>query len=118
LILSGSYKHYLYGTDENFDDNVDIKKLHPVLMREEKPGVTYALHHTMIHSIVAKPYTVSMVLRGPAVKERFIVSDKQTNKSWWQYGAQVESLEERQKKAMSLYRLNESIELIKEIGII
>lgn len=78
-----------------------------LLVRQEQIGNSYALHHTMVHAVVAEPYTVSLVLRGPAVKDRFLVMDRQTGESWWQYGANQESADSAQAKHMSLDRLRE-----------
>jgi hypothetical protein len=112
LILQGSYRHYLYGTDEHFTDSVDVRGLLPLMVREERAGSAYTLHHSMVHSVVAEPYTVSLVVRGPAVKDRFLVTDKQTSRTWWQYGAKHESPAERAAKAMSAERLAATISLL------
>jgi len=32
----------------------------------------------MVHAVVAEPFTVSLVVRGPAVKNRFLVMDRKT----------------------------------------
>ncbi len=45
--------------------------LTPRMVRTEQPGDTYTLHHSMIHSVVAEPYTVSLIVRGPAATDRF-----------------------------------------------
>ena len=37
----------------------------------------------------AEPHTVSLIIRGPAVKDRFLVMDRKTGQSWWQYGASI-----------------------------
>jgi hypothetical protein len=59
----------------------------------------------MVHAVVAKPYTVSLVIRGPAVKARFLVMDRQTGASWWQYGGTQELNHEAAEKRMSVERL-------------
>jgi hypothetical protein len=58
-ILSGSYTHVLYGTDHDFNDEVDIAALSSRLVRIEEPGDTYALHHSMIHSVTANGEAVT-----------------------------------------------------------
>jgi hypothetical protein len=106
LILSGEYQHYLFG-DAELDTEIDPASLRALLVRQEQVGSAYALHHTMVHAVVAEPYTVSLVLRGPAVKDRFLVMDRKTGESWWQYGAGQESAENAAQKQMSLERLTE-----------
>ncbi|WP_433662476.1 hypothetical protein ACQPW1_10175 [Nocardia sp. CA-128927] len=107
-ILRGQYRHYLFGNAE-LDDHVDPQKLEVIQVREEPVGVGYALHHTMVHAVVAEPFTVSLVVRGPAVKDRFLVTDRQTGEAWWQYGAGQESAQEALQKRMTPARLQEVI---------
>jgi hypothetical protein len=104
LILCGQYRHSLYGCDDNLTTEVDVASLTPVMIRNEQTGMSYTLHHSMIHSVVAQPYTVSLVIRGPSMKDRFVVMDRVEKTAWWQYGSANESKEERTAKAMSLDR--------------
>jgi hypothetical protein len=103
LILRGEYRHYLFG-DAEMDTEIDPASLRARQVRQEHVGSTYALHHTAVHAVVAEPYTVSLILRGPAVKDRFLVMDRKTGDVWWQYGAAQESAAH---KRMSPQRLHE-----------
>jgi hypothetical protein len=105
-ILRGEYRHYLFG-DAELDEQVDPAALTSLMVRQEWVGNTYALHHTMVHAVVAEPFTVSLVLRGPAVKARFLVMDRKTGDSWWQYGASQETAQSAEQKRMSIDRLSE-----------
>ncbi|WP_433634038.1 hypothetical protein [Nocardia sp. CA-120079] len=105
-ILRGHYRHYLFGNAE-LDEQVEPNKLPVLHVREEPVGTSYALHHSMVHAVVAESFTVSLVIRGPAVKDRFLVMDRQTNEAWWQYGAKDESDAEAKKKQMSRARFAE-----------
>lgn len=105
-ILRGEYRHYLFG-DAELDERVDPAALTSLMVRQEQVGNTYALHHTMVHAVVAEPCTVSLVLRGPAVKDRFLVMDRKTGESWWQYGASQEIAQSAEQKRMSVERLAE-----------
>ncbi|MEU7906366.1 hypothetical protein [Actinoplanes sp. NPDC049118] len=91
-ILYGSYTHTLYGTEDQIADAepIDVSTLRPRMVRTETAGDTYVLHHTSIHSVTAAPYTTTLIVRGPAVKDRFMVSDRTTGEAWWQYGAATE----------------------------
>ncbi|WP_061294121.1 hypothetical protein [Herbidospora cretacea] len=100
-LLSGSYTHTLYGTEDGFDDTTDVAALQPLMVRTEQPGPGYTLHHSMVHAAVAQPDTVSLIVRGPAVKDRFLVTDRTTGQVWWQYGAATESAVEAAAKRMS-----------------
>lgn len=105
-ILRGRYRHFLFG-DAELDERVDPASLKALMVRDEQVGNAYALHHTMVHAVTADPYTVSLVIRGPAVKDRFLVMDRTTGKSWWQYGATQESAEDATKKRMRPERVTE-----------
>jgi hypothetical protein len=105
-ILRGEYRHYLFGNVEP-DEDVRPGDLDVVMVRQEQVGNSYALHHSMVHAVVAEPFTVSLVVRGPAVKDRFLVMDRKTGDSWWQYGAKQESPDEAARKRMSIERFRE-----------
>jgi hypothetical protein len=115
-ILSGSYIHTLYGTDQDFTDEVDVAALSPRLVRVEEPGDTYTLHHSMIHSVTAYGEAMTLIVRGPAVKDRFVVTDRATGKAWWQYGAATETSETAATKRMTAEQLRECITALRAAG--
>ncbi|MDT4991997.1 MAG: hypothetical protein QOH97_1889 [Actinoplanes sp.] len=117
-ILAGGYAHTLYGTDETIGDTIDPAALTPRLVRTEQPGDTYTLHHSMIHSVVAQPYTVTLIARGPAVKDRFLVTDRRTGHTWWQYGAATEDPAEAAKKRMTRSHASECLDRLGEFGVL
>ncbi|MFD9190396.1 hypothetical protein ACFWCA_19460 [Streptomyces phaeochromogenes] len=117
-ILRGSYRHTLYGLDDILDDAMDVASLRPYMVRTEKAGDSYTLHHRMIHATVAKPYTVTLIVRGPALKDRFLVSDRETGKAWWQYGAANEPPDAAEKKRMSPARVKRVLDDLTEWDII
>jgi hypothetical protein len=112
-ILRGQYRHYLFG-DAELDESINPASLRALMVRDEQVGSTYALHHTMVHAVVAEPYTVSLVIRGPAVKDRFLVMDRKTGQSWWQYGASQEPAYDAEQKRMTVERLAELTNFLRE----
>lgn len=116
-ILRGHYRHYLFGNAE-LDEQVEPTKLPVLHVREEPAGTTYALHHSMVHAVVAEQFTVSLVVRGPAVKDKFLVMDRHTNEAWWQFGAKDESEEDARAKAMSRARFAEVTGWMEEWGVL
>lgn len=96
-ILRGRYLHRLYG-DAELDSSLHPGTLDAVQVREEIIGTSYTLSHKAIHAVVADPGAVSLVVRGPAVKDRFLVMDAATGDAWWQYGAAQESEEDSRKR--------------------
>ncbi|MFI9580475.1 hypothetical protein ACIHCQ_01165 [Streptomyces sp. NPDC052236] len=117
-ILRGSYQHTLYGLDDILDEGMEVAALQPYMVRTETAGDSYTLHHRMIHAAVAEPHTVTLIVRGPALKDGFLVSDRDTGKAWWQYGAAKESRNEAEKKRMSQARVNQVLSDLAEQGII
>jgi hypothetical protein len=115
-ILRGEYRHYLFG-DVELDEQVDPASLRVLQARQEHVGHAYALHHTMVHAVVAEPFTVSLVFRGPAVKDRFLVMDRRTGESWWQYGASQEPAHSAEAKRMSPQRLSELTGWLRDWGL-
>jgi hypothetical protein len=113
LILRGDYRHYLFG-DVDVDAEPEPGSLASLQVRQEQVGDSYALDHRMVHAVVAEPYTVSLVIRGPAVKDRFLVMDRKTGERWWQYAAQQESATEAARKRMTRERLDELTGLLRE----
>jgi hypothetical protein len=115
-VLAGQYRHILFG-DAELDEHVDPASLTPVMVRWEQAGSSYVLQHTMVHAVVAEPYTVSLVIRGPAVKDRFLVMDRSTGESWWQYGAGRESAEDAAAKRMPVERVMELTGRLRELDL-
>ncbi|MEV6985597.1 hypothetical protein AB0M95_30655 [Sphaerisporangium sp. NPDC051017] len=117
-LLTGSYTHTLYGTEEGFDESTGVAKLHAKMVRVEQAGDSYTLHHTMVHAAVAEPDTVSLIVRGPAVKDRFLVTDRATGRVWWQYGAAQEAPEDAAAKRMTPARLNDCLHTLDKLHLI
>ncbi|RCG19103.1 hypothetical protein DQ384_38140 [Sphaerisporangium album] len=117
-LLTGSYTHTLYGTEEGFNESIDVRKLHAKMVRTEKAGDSYTLHHTMVHAAVAEPDTVSLIARGPAVKDRFLVTDRATGQVWWQYGAAQESPEQAAAKRMTLDQFDECLRTLHKLHLL
>lgn len=117
-IITGRYQHFLYGNYTSSISTLNLIDLAPILVRDELPGNIYTLSHSMVHSVIAEPYTVSLVIRGPSVKESFMIADRESRVQWWQYGAKDESAEMRATKAMSQQQLNSSIALLEQLNVI
>ncbi len=101
LILNGYYDHFIYGTDKQINETSNIFNLKPIFKQTETKGSIYTLDHSAFHSIKAEPGTLSFMIRGPAVKDRFLILDKKVGKKWWEYGRESETIEEVGKKSVS-----------------
>lgn len=118
MILHGGYRHLIYGTEELLDGDVNIKNLKPRLISEKHKGSFYTLDHDIVHSIEATPFTVSLFVTGPPVKDHFVVCDKMIDQKWREYGSEVETFEEKNKKKMTRERLSFIIDKLKIIKVL
>lgn len=129
-ILAGSYTHTLYDLDGTTTDSADRDprlataeldlsgRLRATMTRTETAGDTYVLRHSMIHSVVAEPYITTLIVRGPAVRDRFFLTDRVTGRSWWQYGAADESAQEAADKRLPLPQLHARIDELTDQGVL
>jgi hypothetical protein len=87
-VLLGKYVHTIFDADTSkITDQVKYSELRPYMIRNEIAGSFYTLHHNQIHTLLADAGSVSIMLRGPAMKEKMLLLDKELNETWWQYGA-------------------------------
>jgi predicted metal-dependent enzyme (double-stranded beta helix superfamily) len=104
MILKGQFRHSLYGV-ENYDDTMQLPIPKPLQVRIEQVGSIYALHHTVLHALVAEENAVSLFVRGPSVKERGYLVDPKTGRRIWHLGAAEETPEAKALKQMTPERL-------------
>lgn len=108
MILTGAYRHVQYGGDSGFE-TAAAGTLQPLSVRTERAGDWYVLHHTAVHAVAAEPGTMSLVLRGPAAKDRFRIIDAPSATSFHVRGAADESPAERAAKRMTSTRLTTTL---------
>lgn len=111
-ILTGRYlhtRHELVGDIDgsipwHVQDDVDARlsdvKAVPRFVTQQTAGNSYSLHHTEVHTTFTTPGTVSLFLRGPAEKERSLITERDTGALWWRYGAEKERPDRRERKVM------------------
>lgn len=97
LILRGVYRHVRHVVDEEITGDIEPSRLRQVFVSHERPGKSYTLHHSAIHTTRTTPDTVSLFLRGPAEKPRSFICDRATGRVWWRVGAEDETHERRTK---------------------
>ncbi|WP_369173398.1 hypothetical protein AB5J49_38025 [Streptomyces sp. R28] len=112
LIMRGGYRHVrhqLVGRPEDIPDNVQDDfhardsdlRVEPRFVTNEMAGNCYTLHHSEIHTTYTTPDTVSLFLRGPAEKERSLITERETGQVWWRFGEDKEKAERRGSKRIS-----------------
>ena len=117
LILSGGYEHNLFAVSEDIGER-RLPMLRPIMSRLEQVGASYTLMPGTAHSVKAVPGTVSLIVRGPAVTDSFLVTDRVTGESWWQYGAKNELPEAKKLKQMTPSRRQSVIDQLLHLGVI
>lgn len=114
-IYRGSYLHKIYGRDQDFNEDTDPRALRPLIERTERPGCTYALHHSTVHTVQAKADTISILVRGPATSDKFLVLDADAGRAFWVYGTAQETAEQRAAKQMSPAQLSDTIDRVRQL---
>jgi len=90
----------------------------PRFVTTESSGSCYTLHHSEIHTTFTTPLTVSLFLRGPAEKERSIITDRSTGKAWWRYGEDQEKESRRGVKRISHSYFDELASKLRHLEVI
>ncbi|GAA2234167.1 MULTISPECIES: hypothetical protein [Kitasatospora] len=112
LIMRGNYRHIRHelvgqAPDVPEDAQNDFEavptdlKVVPRFVTTERAGNCYTLHHSEIHTTYTTPDTVSLFLRGPAEKDRSIITERETGRVWWRYGEDQEKASRRESKRIS-----------------
>jgi hypothetical protein len=78
---------------------------------------TYALHHTSVHTVQAEADTISLLVRGPSAKQRFLILDANTGSFFWVYRAAQESPEQRTSKRSTPDQLSNTIARLQRLII-
>lgn len=137
-IARGKYTHVIHRADQhiynpaddertkqwmnrhNPDPVTDIRfsNVKPILVRDTTAGNCYSMHHSVIHSTITTPGTVSIFLRGPAEKDRSVIMDKATQTFWWRFSKTEESAERRQEKTMTQAHIDEFRATLERLEVI
>lgn len=101
-ILSGRYFHSLYGLEAEVREAAD-RGVMPVarFVSEERAGAGYFLDSALVHSLRTDVTTVTLLLRGPAVRDDYFTLDLAASSVSRSVGAERESTAERESKAMT-----------------
>lgn len=107
-ILTGAYVHSVYGSEADVMQLLREGKPPRLLYSQvERPGSQYLLDHSAVHSLRTDQWTVSLLLRGPAVKEEYftiepVSSGQLMERVRWSGGAAHESDARRAEKELTV----------------
>ncbi|MEZ8656738.1 hypothetical protein AB6D60_22475 [Vibrio splendidus] len=133
-ILSGGYDHAVYKTNTSpyeitdLSNSVDYqspvcpdpnyllgnKNFELVLKHRMQPGATMTICHSNVHTVEMKEGACSIIIRGPAAKERSLIYDFDNEKLWWRFGANNETEKRQNEKKMSSEHLKLVIQNVRE----
>jgi hypothetical protein len=123
-ILYGSYTHLLYGSDADVLPLAESgAALRPVFTQRQPTGSQYYLENSMVHALEADTTAVSLLLRGPAVKDEYFSLVRSAPAAGgdatvvWSTGSAAESPEEQTSKAMTPERFDEVVALLRRLEI-
>jgi hypothetical protein len=121
-IVSGGYVHSLYGSEADVMREIEGGRVPRVVYAGRvQASSEYFLHHSMVHSLRADEVAVSLVLRGPSVKdEYFTLADGDgsaglSERLLWSAGAARESSDERASKEMSEDGVARVVDVLKQL---
>lgn len=109
LILSGGYVQRIYPTTEGMPSST--------IIRYENPGSCYTLHEDTVHSNIAKPGTVLLILRGPTKKPKATGVDLASGARYEKLGADHEPPNVVLSHRMTVVRFAEVRKQLVELGI-
>lgn len=123
-ILRGRYAHSVYGSEDDVLRTVrSAAPVRPVLVHDERVGSRYFLDHALVHSLRTDVLTVSLLLRGPAVKPEYFTIDRaaavgsEPPPLVLSTGDELEGVDVRASKAMSPARLAAVVAVLRGEGL-
>jgi hypothetical protein len=118
-VLSGGYLHALYGTETEVLAEAQAGHAPRVRFAHEEPaGSEYFLDHSLVHSLSADQVTVSLMLRGPSVKDGYFTLDgPATDRIVWSSGAAQEGRTDLAAKAMGEEGFTRAEGVLARIGL-
>lgn len=119
LVLRGSYKHRNYQCRGEFSQESTAEDVVPVCIHEDSPNHCFTIHHSAVHATPLEAEgTISLVLRGPAVKRRAPVVPRTGGRPFERIGEAEESAERRKLRQMSAVKFDEWCRRLEEYKII
>ena len=94
-VLKGGYTQFLHGEVGNNATTEDIQKMPVSTATRYEEGDSYFLRHNMVHSLRALPKTVTLVIRGPILRQQSLWHDFKSKKQWYHQGDETDSLKRK-----------------------
>ncbi len=85
-ILHGTYYQRWYEVKGTLDENTTLNDISPVCIREEPAGSVFTIDHDTIHSTQTSKDTISLVICGPAMKDKAFIIRMDNGSVWYKVG--------------------------------
>ncbi|WFU25162.1 hypothetical protein QA649_02635 [Bradyrhizobium sp. CB1717] len=117
-ILSGEYKHLLFGANSSLDADRLSFPLRPLLVQAQAAGSAYMIDSEMVHSTFASANTVSLMLQGPINRNSFDIYELRTGRRRTRVGKSAhEGIQEEGEKKIDATKLNALIRALRRMGL-
>lgn len=100
FILRGQYRHMWNIATRPLASIQSPQELETIYETVEGAGSCYSISAKAVHTTYTKPGSVSIIIRGPAVLDRSIIADRETDRITWRYGRDKEDAVRRKKVTM------------------
>lgn len=137
-LLSGGYRHLIFGTEQNLYPNdvhlipeehlsvdhpyvksrIDVSRIKPTLAFSVDRGQCYSQHHSLLSSTLTAPDTVSVFIRGPAERDCSIQWDIEARTIIWRRGIRHVTPEQQRKVAFTAADFDQVVGRLEQLGII
>jgi hypothetical protein len=117
-ILHGRYEHTWHSLNRDTATELDGDSLEPAFETVEVAGACYTMHHSVIHTTVTTPDTISLFLRGPAEKENSSFADSQAGETYHCFGAHQETAEHLEQERLARGRIIELSQRLERLRLV
>lgn len=117
-ILHGGYGHLIYGDEKTFVETVASGgRPAPVVARFEAAGSTYAIHHSVVHSVSRGTDTITIVVQGPSAQKQKVKLSP-AGEVVWEGGAADEVEAVRARVAATPDDVMRVVETLRRLGLV
>jgi hypothetical protein len=85
-IIRGGYDQLVHGTVSTETAPAELRSMRAVFATHFGAGTSHFLHHSAVHSLHVRPHTISLILRGPSVRDHALWNDRASGQVWLHRG--------------------------------
>lgn len=117
-ILTGEYRHLLFGANSSLDADRLSLPLRPLFLQTQSAGSAYTIDSEMVHATLASENTVSLMLQGPVNRSSFDIYELRTGGRRTRVGkAAHDGIQEEGEKRIDATKLSVLIQTLRRMGL-